>query len=102
MPEEKLIAALDNICDQGMVLFLANPADARNIACALLGSAIGLCDHTGLDVDGFVAHLRRTNGEPEAFIPPGGYTKTDSWVQQFVIPGSDISDTRPAKPEKPS
>lgn len=46
------------------------PEHRADLAYGLLGQAIGVCDSFGLDVEGFVANLRRSVPKPAVIVPP--------------------------------
>ncbi len=46
------------------------PAYRAHLAFGLLGGAVAVCDSLGLDVEGFVAELRKREPKPAVLVPP--------------------------------
>ena len=49
-----------------------HPEYRAQLAYALLGGAIAVCDSFGLDVQGFLDELRRREPMPAVLVPPKG------------------------------
>jgi len=75
MPPEltaEILAISDELAERFGRLILRWPNFRRHIATAELGAAIALADTFGVDVEGFLAHLRQQCGRAEQLIPPEG------------------------------
>lgn len=55
------------------------PNFRRHAAFGLLGNAIAIADTMGLDVEGFLAELRRRHARPDVMAPPGAEPLTPDW-----------------------
>ncbi len=51
-------------------IVLKHPEFRRHVAFALLGSAIALADMVGIDVEAWLAELRRREPKPPILVPP--------------------------------
>ena len=55
---------------EAIVRFIGRWPNARHdVAMAMLGEAIGTADMMGIDVEGFLAHLRKTQPHPGVLVP---------------------------------
>ncbi len=66
-------AELERSEDEIVAFALRWPEKRKQLACALLGAAIGVCDTFGVDAEEFIVSLRAKCGKaPELFPPTRG------------------------------
>jgi len=61
--EKRHVAEVSRIIDQW-------PEYRYHLACALLGSAVAIADSFGIDVEGWLAGLRRRHPRPPVLVLP--------------------------------
>jgi hypothetical protein len=65
-----VIAELDRNTAAVGALIEAYPDLRSSIACAFLGAAVATADTMGVDVEGFIASLRKRYEKPDVLVPP--------------------------------
>lgn len=68
--ERAIHAELDRHAKSLSDIIIRHPEYRAHICYALLGSAIAFCDSFGIDVEAFVAELRRREPKPDVLVPP--------------------------------
>lgn len=68
--EATFFAWQDRVGHEVANLLARFPDRRHHIACGVLGAAIGVADTIGVDVPGFLAHLRSQHAKPDVLVPP--------------------------------